>query len=135
MPIANSSSRQRPPRKSLGTAAGRGFKPRPRLQTFCSEPSHLIRQSRVVADVDAQMKKGFDIHDFNRRMELAQAGLRRNQNVSIHNRLKIQGFLDYLETQEVGLPRRIRYLLNLGKFAAMLQTDFEKATRTLKHFS
>jgi integrase/recombinase XerD len=75
------------------------------------------------------MKKGFDIHNFNHRMELALAGLRQNQNVSLHNRLKILEFLDYLETQEVGLPRRIKYLLNLGRFAAMLQTDFEKATR------
>ena len=61
-------------------------------------------------------------------MELALAGLRRNQNVSLHNRLKILEFLDYLETQEVGLPRRIRCLMNLRKFA-MIQTDFEEATR------
>jgi hypothetical protein len=75
------------------------------------------------------MKKGFDIHDFNHRMERALAGLKENQNVNLHNRLKILEFLDYLETQEIGLPRRIKYLLNLGKFAAMLQTDFEKATK------
>jgi integrase len=75
------------------------------------------------------MKKGFDIHNFNHRMENALAGLRENQKVSLHNRLKILEFLDYLETQGIGLPRRIRYVLQVGKFAAMLPMDFEKATR------
>jgi hypothetical protein len=52
------------------------------------------------------MKKGSDIHDFYHRMELALAGLRENQNVSLHNRLKILEFPDYLETQEIRLPRQ-----------------------------
>lgn len=63
-------------------------------------------------------------------MEVAQQRLRENKKVQLHNRLKILKFLDYAETQGVGLPRRIKYVFNLTKFAAMLDTkDFEKATK------
>ena len=60
-------------------------------------------------------------------MELALRKLRENKKVNLHNGLKILKFLDYLETQQVGMARRIRYVQNLTKLAAMLEKDFEKA--------
>jgi hypothetical protein len=76
------------------------------------------------------MKAGFDhVHDYPRRMELALRKLRENKKVNLHNRLKFLKFLDYLETQQVSMPRRIRYAQNLTKLASMLEKDFETATR------
>jgi integrase/recombinase XerD len=63
-------------------------------------------------------------------MELAISRLKLNKKVSLHNRLKILRFRDYLETQDVSMPRRIRYIQNLTKLAAMLGKDFEKATKS-----
>ena len=63
-------------------------------------------------------------------MDLARKKLTANRKVSIHNRLKILEFLDYLETQEISLPRRTRYLQNMSKLAAILQVDFEEATKS-----
>jgi integrase len=63
-------------------------------------------------------------------MDLARKKLTANRKVSPHNRSKILEFLDYLETQEISLPRRIRYLQNMSKLAAILQVDFEKATKS-----
>ena len=63
-------------------------------------------------------------------MDLARKKLIAKRNVSPHNRLKIFEFLDYLETQEISLPRRIRYLQQMSKLAAFLQVDFRKATRS-----
>jgi len=48
-------------------------------------------------------------------MDLARKKLIAKRNVSPHNRLKIFEFLDYLETQEISLPRRIRYLQQMSK--------------------
>ena len=59
------------------------------------------------------MKPGFDIHNYPHRMELAISKLKRNKKVSLHNRFKILRFRDYLETLEVSMPRRIRYIQNL----------------------
>ena len=75
------------------------------------------------------MKKGFDVYAYDHRMELAKKRLAANRKVSAHNRLKILEFLDYLETQDISLPRRIRYLQNISKFAAMLNVSFRQATR------
>jgi hypothetical protein len=61
------------------------------------------------------MKKGFDVHDYGRRMDLARRKLTANRKVSAHNRSKILEFLDYPETQEISLPRRIRYLQNISR--------------------
>ena len=75
------------------------------------------------------MKPGFDIHN-KRRMELAKERLKQNRKVNLHNRCKTLRFIDYLETQGVSLPRRIRYVQNLTKLAAMLdKKDFEDANR------
>ena len=76
------------------------------------------------------MKEGFDVHDYAHRMELARKRLVANRKVSLRNRAKIFEFLDYLETQEISLPRRIRYLQNLSKLAVFLQFDFGKAKRS-----
>ncbi len=76
------------------------------------------------------MKQGFDVYDYGHQMDLARKRLTTNRKVSPHNRAKIFEFLDYLETQEISLPRRIRYLHNMSKLAAFLQTDFKKATRS-----
>jgi len=57
--------------------------------------------------VTSELKPGFDVHDYARRMELAVQRLKENKKVSLHNRLKIFRFLDYLETQQVSLPRRV----------------------------
>ena len=62
-------------------------------------------------------------------MELAHAKLKGNKKVTLHNRLIILRFMDFLESQGLSLPRRIRYLQNLTKLASMLTVDFEKATR------
>jgi integrase/ribosomal protein L37E len=62
-------------------------------------------------------------------MDLARKKLTANRRVSPHNRLKILEFLDYLETQEISLPRRIRYLQNMSKLAAILRVDFDVATK------
>jgi integrase len=76
------------------------------------------------------LKDGFDhIHDYKHRMELAVARLKANKKVSLNNRIKIFRFLDYLETQQIALPRRIRYIVDLTTFASMLPVDFEKVTR------
>jgi len=50
------------------------------------------------------LKKGFDIHNYKRRMELAVAKLKSNRNVNLHNRYKIFRFIDYLETRNTSLP-------------------------------
>jgi hypothetical protein len=63
-------------------------------------------------------------------MELARRKLAANRKVSPHNKAKILEFLDCVETQEISLPRRIRYLQNMSKLAAILQVDFEKATKS-----
>jgi integrase/ribosomal protein L37E len=76
------------------------------------------------------MKEGFDVHDYGHRMELARKRLIANRKVSLRNRAKIFEFLDYLETQEISLPRRIRYLQNLSKLAVFLKFDFGKAKRS-----
>jgi integrase/recombinase XerD len=76
------------------------------------------------------LKDGFDVHDYKRRMELAVIKLKENKRVDVDNRIKIFRFRDYAETQGIGLPRRIRYLQNLTKLAAMLgKTEFEKASK------
>jgi integrase/recombinase XerD len=63
-------------------------------------------------------------------MHLAAQRLKQNKNVSLHNRLKIFRFLDYLESRGVTLPRRVRYLIDLTRLAEMLATkDFEIATK------
>jgi hypothetical protein len=76
------------------------------------------------------MKEGFDVHDYGHRMELARKRLITNRKVSLRNRAKIFELLDYLETQEISLLRRIRYLQNLSKLAVFLQFDFGKAKRS-----
>jgi hypothetical protein len=63
--------------------------------------SQLVKGRLVVADVEAALKKCFDIHDFNLPMELAVAGLGENRKVSLHSRLKISEVLDYLETDTI----------------------------------
>jgi integrase/recombinase XerD len=63
-------------------------------------------------------------------MDLARKRLTTNRKVSPHNRLKILEFLDYLETREISLPRRIRYLQNMSKLAAMLHVNFSQATKS-----
>jgi site-specific recombinase XerD len=76
------------------------------------------------------LKDGFDVHDYKRRMELAVIKLKENKQVDVNNRIKIFRFLDYAETQGIGLPRRIRYLQNLTKLAAILRkTEFQKASK------
>lgn len=75
------------------------------------------------------LKAGFDIYNYTRRMELAHAKLKTNKKVTLHNRLIILRFIDFLESQGLSLPRRIRYLQNLTKLASVLLVDFEKATR------
>jgi len=62
-------------------------------------------------------------------MELAVKRLKQNNKVSLHNRLKILRFMDYLGTRGVSPPRRIRYLIELNRLASMLPTDFERATK------
>ena len=75
--------------------------------------------------------KGFDVHNYRHRMKLAVKKLQENNKVNSRNKVKILKFLDYIETQDVGLPRRIRYLQNLTKLAAMLgPTDFAKVTKS-----
>jgi len=61
-------------------------------------------------------------------MDLAGKRLTANRKVSPHNKTKILEFLDYLETQKISLPRRIRCLQNLTKLAAILQllTDLDR---------
>jgi integrase/recombinase XerD len=76
------------------------------------------------------LKKGFDVHDYGHRMDLARRKLTVNRKVSVHNRSKILEFLDYLETQQISLPRRIRYLQNISKLAAILRVNFEGATKS-----
>ena len=75
------------------------------------------------------MKKGFDVHNYKRRMELAVGKLKSNRNVNLHNRYKIFRFIEYLETRNTSIARRIRYVQNMTKCAALLKIDFEKATR------
>jgi hypothetical protein len=41
------------------------------------------------------LKKGFDVHDYGHRMDLARRKLTVNRKVSVHNRSKILEFLDY----------------------------------------
>lgn len=53
-------------------------------------------------------------------MDLAIARLKANEKVSLLNRFKIFRFLDCLETKQIALPRRIRYLVDLTTFASML---------------
>ncbi|HXZ98262.1 MAG TPA: hypothetical protein VED24_02725 [Candidatus Acidoferrum sp.] len=71
------------------------------------------------------MKPGFDIHNYPHRMELAISRLKLNKKVSLHNRLKILRFRDYLETQDVNMARRMRYIQNLTKLTAMLGKSLE----------
>jgi integrase len=64
-------------------------------------------------------------------MELALRKLHDSDKVNPLNKVHILKFLDHVETQDVGLPRRIRYLQNLTKLAAILgPTDFAKATKS-----
>ena len=77
------------------------------------------------------MKSGFDVHDFDHRMRIALQRMRENRRVSLHNRLKILKFLDYQETQGVGIARRIKYVFNLARLTSMLGGKaFEKAARS-----
>jgi len=63
-------------------------------------------------------------------MELATEKLKQNRKVNLHNRVKAFRFVEYLETQGVSLPRRIRYLQNLTKLASILdKKDFEDVTK------
>jgi hypothetical protein len=76
------------------------------------------------------LKDGFDVHDYERRMELAVIKLKENKRVDPHNRIKIFRFLDYAETQDLSLPRRIRYLQNLTFSEAELQPGVEALRRS-----
>jgi hypothetical protein len=75
------------------------------------------------------LKAGFDIHNYPHGMELAISKLKENKKVSPHNRFKILRFRDYLKTQGVSMPRRIRYVQNLTKLAAMLGAPEPLASR------
>jgi hypothetical protein len=68
------------------------------------------------------LKKGFDVHEYGHRLDLARKRLTANRKVTSHNKSKIPEFLDYLETREIGLPRRIRYLQNMSKLAVILKS-------------
>lgn len=63
-------------------------------------------------------------------MELALRKLQTSETLTQQNKSKILKFLDYLETQDISLPRRIRYLQNLTKLATMLgPINFSDATK------
>jgi hypothetical protein len=46
--------------------------------------------------IDYDLKDGFDVHDYKRRMELAVIKLKENKRVDVHNRVKIFRFLDFI---------------------------------------
>ena len=63
-------------------------------------------------------------------MELALKKLQESKIENEHYKEKILKFLDYIETQDVSLPRRVHYLQNLTKLARMLDPiDFSETKK------
>ena len=74
------------------------------------------------------MKSEIDIHHFDRRYAVALQALRRESRLTSRNRSTITRFLEMLESEGVGVPRRCIYVYRLKHVGIILKKDFEDAT-------
>jgi len=69
-----------------------------------------------------------DIHNYPRRMERALRHLGKHQEISEHNKQKLQEYLEYLEDEEISLARRVTQLVRLTRITETLGGEFDSTT-------
>ncbi|MBI2664617.1 tyrosine-type recombinase/integrase [Candidatus Woesearchaeota archaeon] len=74
------------------------------------------------------MKNGLDIHNYPQKLEQAVACVERAK-ISLQNKQAILKFRDFCSLEGIGLPRTVRYLSILSRWAEILGVDFDKATK------
>ncbi len=74
------------------------------------------------------MKKGIDIHNYPRRVELAIRDVM-NSGISKRNKDIILEFREYCSTENISLARISRYLGVLKQWAEILNVNFDKAKK------
>ena len=72
----------------------------------------------------------YDIHHYERRLELALIGLDKDQAVSSKNRTAIRSYIKFRDAQGLSVPRQVRYIFTIGKLSKLLPSQgLEGATR------
>jgi len=72
----------------------------------------------------------YDIHHYERRLELAMIGLDKDQAVSSKNRTAIRSYIKFRDAQGLSVPRQVRYIFTIGKLSKLLPSQgLEGATR------
>ena len=74
------------------------------------------------------MKPRIDIHSFDRRYAVALEGLSQERGLTQGNKLTINRFLDSIESEGIGIPRRLTYTYWLKHIGILLRKDFEEST-------
>jgi len=69
-----------------------------------------------------------DIHNYKKQLERQLELAKKQENISQENKNKIVEFSDYLLSEGIGVAKIGRYLIDLRKFAVMLNKPFEDAT-------
>jgi integrase len=73
------------------------------------------------------LRKKIDIHNWDRRHELALAGLMNNNRISGNNRQAILDFVEECRANNLSFARRVKYLYTLPILAERLGKDFSSA--------
>ena len=74
------------------------------------------------------MKPRIDIHSFDRRYAVALEGVSQERGLTQGNKLTINRFLDSIESEGIGIPRRLTYTYWLKHIGILLRKDFEEST-------
>ncbi len=70
-----------------------------------------------------------DIHKYGKRLERKLVSIKKDKELSAHNRKTILEFQNHCIAEGIGNARVLRYLNDLPKLAKLLKKDFEKATK------
>ena len=74
------------------------------------------------------MKPRIDIHSFDRRYAVALEGVSQERGLTQGNKLTINRFLDSIESEVIGIPRRLTYTYWLKHIGNLLRKDFQEST-------
>jgi len=74
------------------------------------------------------MKKGFDIYNFDRRIQLAEKAIEKAP-ITQTNKETILKFRDNCILEGISTPRTEKYMTVLKNMAKIIKADFDKATK------
>jgi len=97
-----------------------GFESRPGRHTLSSYLTHHVFCHNLKSEID--------IHHFDRRYAVALQALRQESRLTSQNRSTITRFLEMLESEGIGVPRRCIYVYRLKHVGIILNKEFVDAT-------